>query len=247
MSEVKTIILSSPEELAASFCEYFAELVNSRIEQIGFAAVAFSGGKTPDIIFRMLADDFHNRVDWQKLLVYWADERCVPPDDPESNFGRASELLIDKVEINPANVFRIRGEEDPLQERMRYAERISSNLFQKDNFPVFDLIMLGVGEDGHTASLFPGNEKLFVTDEITAVTNNPDTGQTRITLTGSLINHAANIAVIVSGISKKSVMGKILSGNPPADIPASHIKPVSGNLIWFMTADAAPGNPDYQE
>ncbi len=242
MSNIEISVFDNSEKLSSEFCEYFAEIVNGRIARMGFAAVAISGGKTPDEIFKRLSAEYHNSINWPKLLVYWADERCVPPNDPESNYGRASELLINNVEIVQDNVFRIRGEDDPVPESERYAGLISTNLLLKNDLSVFDLVMLGVGEDGHTASIFQGDENLFRTDALTAVTSNPATGQSRITLTGSLINNASNVAVIVTGQSKRNILERIFDKENNELLPAKLLNTSSGNVRWFITEEALPGN-----
>lgn len=242
MQEMKRIFVSDNDrQLAATFCEYFADLINGRINRIGFATLAISGGRTPDMIFSELSNNFQDSVNWQKLLVYWVDERCVPPDDPESNYGRAARLLIDNVEIIPDNVFRIMGEHPPPEEVRRYSELLRSNLIIKNDKPCFDLIMLGVGTDGHTASIFPGQEHLFSTGELVAASVNPATGSKRITLTGPLINNASNIAVIASGHEKKNVISSVLDETRNERIyPVQFVRPEHGSISWFLTRDTLP-------
>lgn len=240
MKYCRVVIGKDESEVAISFCEYFAEIVNSRIERIGFSAVAISGGRTPDEIFRKLSVEYRSQVNWPGVLVFWVDERCVPPDVAESNYGRAKSLLLDNVEIPPDNIFRIRGESDPVKESVDYAELLRANLTVKNDLPCFDLVMLGVGEDGHTASIFPGQESLFETDEPVAVTKDPR-GENRITVTGKVINNARNIAVVAVGKNKLHVITDVFSSEKgKLKYPIELVSPVHGELTWFVTSDAFP-------
>jgi 6-phosphogluconolactonase len=238
MNKYTVVVAKNESELATKFCDYFSEIVGSVIKRIGFATVALSGGKTPDIIFTKLAEDYPNRIDWAKVIIFWTDERCVPPGDPQSNYGRAYELLIEKIGIPSENIFRVRGEDDPETESERYAQLLETNARLKRDVPCFDFIMLGIGEDGHTASIFPGQENLFTTDKLTAVTVNPSNLQTRITLSGSLINNASNVAVVASGINKLKIVSEVIDETDT--YPISFVNPIHGKLTWFLTLDATP-------
>jgi len=238
LNQYSVVIAKDENELSTKFCDHFSEVVGSVIERIGFATVALSGGKTPDIIFTKLAEDYHNKIDWAKVIIFWTDERCVPPGDPQSNYGRAYELLIEKIGIPSENIFRVRGEDDPETESERYAQLLETNVRLKGNVPCFDFIMLGVGEDGHTASIFPGQERLFETNELTAVSVNPSNLQTRITLTGSLINNASNVAVVATGMNKLKIISEVL--DETNSYPISFVNPIHGILTWFLTLDATP-------
>lgn len=242
MKNCRLVIGKDESEVAMSFCEYFAEVVNSRIERIGFSAVAISGGKTPDEIFRKLSEEYRSQVNWPGVLVFWVDERCVPPDDSESNYGRARSLLLDNVEIPPENIFRIKGESDPAEESAEYSKLLCANLTVKNDLPCFDFVMLGVGEDGHTASIFPGQESLFESNEPVAATKNP-AGQNRITITGRVINNARNIAVVAGGKNKLRVITEVFSPEREnRKYPIEFVSPVHGELTWFVTSDAFPSD-----
>lgn len=238
MNKYSVAVAKDESELSTLFCDHFSEVIGSVIERIGFATVALSGGKTPDIIYTKLAEDYQNRIDWAKVIIFWTDERCVPPGDPQSNYGRAYELLIEKIGIPSENIFRVRGEDDPETESERYAQLLETNVRLKGNVPCFDFIMLGIGEDGHTASIFPGHENLFTTEKLTAVTVNPSNLQTRITLTGSLINNASNVAVVATGINKLKIISEVLDETD--SYPISFVSPIHGKLTWFLTLDATP-------
>jgi 6-phosphogluconolactonase len=240
MKHDSIVVAESDNELSAMYCEYLAQVTENVISRIGFASVALSGGSTPDMIFNKLVSEYENAIDWSKIILFWTDERCVPPDDPQSNYGRAKELLIDKTGIPPQNIFRIRGEDDPAEEAIKYSQLIEANIRVSRNLPCFDLIMLGVGEDGHTASIFTGQEYLFDTEMLTAVSVNPNNSQTRITLTGRLINNASNISIIAAGSKKAQIVSDVLSGNENDLLfPVQLVKPVHGKLTWFLDKEAA--------
>ena len=201
--------------------------------------MALSGGNTPKLLLSVLGDQFASSADWRKVHFFWVDERCVPPENPESNFGMTNEVFLSKIKIPKENIHRIRGEESPDKEVERYSKEISDYTIQKDGFPYFNVMLLGLGEDGHTASVFPGNERLFLTDKICATAVNPSTGQKRITLTGKVINNAANIIFLVSGKNKAEIVNNIIGqGDNKKQFPASYVKSAEGRIIWYLDEEA---------
>ena len=142
-----------------------------------------------------MANSSSDLVSWERVHFFWVDERCVPPEDPESNFGVAKSLLLDKIKIPSKNIHRIMGEMDPSEEAIRYSAEIAGSTVTKGRLPAFDLIILGLGEDGHTASIFRGNNKLFFSEKICETTVHPVSHQKRITITGAVINNADNISI----------------------------------------------------
>ncbi|MEM6965802.1 MAG: 6-phosphogluconolactonase [Bacteroidota bacterium] len=223
-------------EHKAAVADAFAEFLANEIHQSEQFNLALSGGSTPQILFDVLANDYAEKIDWAKVHLYWGDERCVAPDDPESNYGMTYERLIKKVAIPKENVWRVKGEEDPQAEANRYGKRIEWNLLLKDDLPIFDLVILGMGGDGHTASIFPHQIELLEIDKTCAVATHPDSGQRRITLTGRVINAAQQIHFLVTGASKQSVVREIFNkeGNYK-NYPAAYIQ----NATWWM--DEAAG------
>ncbi len=232
-------IFKTPSDLAREFAAYLAEsIVNSSKRKKPFT-IAVSGGSTPELLFSLLGDQYAEAIPWDFVQLFWGDERCVPPEDDESNYGMVRRKLLDRLRIPYSNVHRIKGENDPGAEAERYAGEILSNTTRRDNLPVFDLVMLGVGDDGHTASLFPDNPGLLYSDSICQAVSHPVTGQERITLTGRVINNADNVVFIVTGKNKAEVIRKILEKDPAAiNLPASNINPVYGTLKWFIDSDA---------
>ncbi len=232
----KKIILKDVEEVSKYFAQVIMEGVSLSSKEFN---IALSGGSTPKLIFKYLADQYDSKIEWNKINFYWGDERCVPPNDDESNFKWANDLLFKPLNIKDENIFRIKGENDPEQESVRYSKVISSNVPQVNSLPWFDLIMLGLGEDGHTASIFPGNLNLFASTKICETAEHPSTKQKRVTITGNVINNAKKIAFIVTGKSKSKIADIILNKKPGYEnLPASYVNPEDGDLIWLMDKSA---------
>jgi 6-phosphogluconolactonase len=232
-------IFDSPDELAESLVTDLLDQINARVTREGFFSLAVSGGNTPRLFFQKLADRAIDSVVWKKVHFFWVDERCVPPFDKESNFGMTRESLLDRISIPVCNIHRIRGEDDPGKEAVRYSDELKEVLPTKNGLPHFDMIILGLGEDGHTASIFPGNEDLFHSDRLSASAVNPSTGQKRITLTGRIINNADIVIFMVTGYNKAGIIRKILSHNDnDIRLPASFVNPDPGKLFWYTDRDA---------
>ncbi len=202
--------------------------------------IALSGGKTPELLFTVLSAEYKNKINWGKLFFYWVDERCVPPDSAESNFGMAEKNLLRNIAIPAENIYRISGEAAPEAEAVSYSEIIKRNIPSQNDFPVFDLIMLGVGEDGHTASIFPDQMNLLKSDKIAEVSKHPQSGQKRITLSGKVINNSDRIFFLASGKNKADVIANILEKKEDyLKYPAGHIETSDGGLKWYLDKEAA--------
>jgi 6-phosphogluconolactonase len=234
----------TPEELAILFAKRLLLWISENSQDNYH--IALSGGKTPSLLFKLLADKYQDLIPWQKIHFWWGDERMVPPDDPESNYKVANELLISKISIPVDHIHRIQGEADPPEEVKRYGEEIASLLPIINQMPAFDLIILGLGEDGHTASIFPGQQNLLDSNKLAEISIHPVTSQIRITITGKVLNNARIVAFLVTGISKANVLGKILHHHKDAVIyPAAHIHPTE-ELHWFIDKASMPVKPaDY--
>lgn len=225
-------IFNSVNDLSVFFADLLKNNVDKSPEKIN---LVLSGGSTPEFIFNFLAEQYQSKISWNKINIFWGDERCVPPADSESNYKMAYDSLLSSLKIPETNIFRIHGEADPPDEAKRYSEIIKNNVPQKNNFPAFDLIMLGLGEDGHTASIFPDQMDLITNDKICSVAVHPVTSQKRITLTGRAINNAKRIIFIVTGENKSKVVSDILNKNTGWEkYPAGFINPGSGKLIWLL-------------
>jgi 6-phosphogluconolactonase len=225
--------------------QYIANLITGGIASSGkgdYFSIALSGGSTPREVYSYLATIKEKPVDWQKVRLFWGDERCVSPESSESNYRMTKESLLDHIDIPDSNVVRIKGEKDPSSEAARYAETVKSLLPHENNIPRFDLVMLGLGEDGHTASIFPEHTRFFHTNELFVATQNPYTRQQRITATGKLINQARTVVFIVAGSSKAKIAANVIENKAVArKYPASLVHPGSGKLIWLLDEEAAGG------
>jgi 6-phosphogluconolactonase len=231
-------IFKDPQELADRagdwLMDQIAKSTGSRFD------LAISGGSTPSLLFSALASKYADSVLWQKTHFWWVDERMVAPGDPESNFGTAQKLLLSKIALPEKNIHRIIGEADPLQEVENYSQQIHKELLMVNGWPKFDLILLGMGDDGHTASIFPNQTELMISGRICEIAYHPVTNQVRITLTGRVINNAATICFLVTGAGKAGRLSEIFSGDENSKrLPAALIQPVKGELVWYLDQQAA--------
>ncbi len=232
-------IFPTPTDLAETFAGELAELIQEVEKEQHNLTVCLSGGTTPELLFTCMGNHYADRLSWSSVHLFWGDERCVSPVDPESNYGMTKRCLLDKIDIPPENIHRIRGEDDPEKEAHRYSAEISQFTPQKDGLPLFDLIILGIGEDGHTASLFPDQRGLMTSDRICEVARHPDTGQRRITITGKTINNASAVVFMVTGPGKADVVDKIINKKPGFEnFPASGIVPRFGSAKWLLDQGA---------
>jgi len=228
------------EQLTRAAAHLFVDLAQKAIEAQGQFSVALSGGSTPEALYALLAtDEFASRVEWPRVHVFWGDERCVPPDHPDSNYLMTRGALLEHMPLPSHNIYRIHGELLPEQAAADYESKL--RLFFGDvPAPRFDLMWLGMGDDGHTASLFPHTDAL---NEQTkwVVANYVASKETwRITLTPPAINAAANVTFLVSGEGKAERLRQVLKGEyQPNELPAQFLKPINGNLLWLVDTKAA--------
>lgn len=233
------------EELNNFAAEQFIRIGNEAIKNRAIFCVALAGGSTPKSVYRILAaEPFKNRIDWQKVYFFIGDERNVPEDDPESNFRMINESLFEPLQIPEANIFRWNAGKKAPEETAKEYEIAMSWIFIEDEQertrPVFDLVLLGMGADGHTASLFPYTKALSIADRF-AVANRVDKLDTmRLTLTYPVINYARNVMFLVSGAEKAETLKAVLDGDfEPEKFPSQNVKPKNGNLFWLADAPAA--------
>ena len=233
-------VFDTPEQLAIAAAERFVDYEYPFHGEPDRFSVALAGGNTPRRVYKLLATErFKHRVEWAKVDLFFGDERCVPPDHPDSNYGMTYETLISKVAIPANNVHRMIGEGNP-EESARLYENQLRTFFAGLSWPRFDLVLLGMGEDGHTASLFPGSEALNEKSKWAVPTKQKQTGQDRLTLTVPVFNHAARVMFLVTGTTKAERLAQVLRPQPGKDgLPAQAIQPVEGSLEWLVDADAA--------
>ncbi len=227
-------IFSTVENLSLYFAQTLAEYV-SKTPEDRFFSLALSGGSTPKVIFEFIASNFKNKINWSKVIIFWGDERCVSPESDESNYKMASESLLKHIPIPDTNIFRIKGEEDPATEVKRYSEIVSKLIPSVNGTPQFDLILLGLGEDGHTASIFPNNIHLFDSKKLFELSEHPDTNQKRITATGKIINNSRVVSFLATGRNKSEKVYQILEKKSKWKFyPATLVAPKNGKLIWLL-------------
>lgn len=232
-------ILPDSEELAAAAASFFIDLAAAAIAERGQFSVALSGGSSPRTLFSLLASSpLTEKVNWPRVHLFWGDERCVPPDHPDSNYRMAREMLLDHVALNPDHIHRVCGELDPETAAQDYADELHS--FSESRWPRLDLILLGLGVDGHTASLFPNSPALLERESPTATATvlYQDRPAHRVTLTLPAINRARNILFLVVGPDKAEIVQAVLQG-PKGVYPAQLIQPHPGQLVWMIDASAA--------
>jgi 6-phosphogluconolactonase len=203
-------------------------------------SIVLSGGNTPQYIFNFIVNsDYKKTIKWNRIHFFWSDERCVPPEHPESNYGMTQNLLLRHIPIPQKNIHRIQGEFEPLEEAKEYSNEIIKNVNIKNGIPCFDWIILGMGTDGHTASIFPDSIKIFNSEKLCEVTQHPVTKQNRITLTGKVLNNAERTTFIITGKEKSVIVDSIINKKPGYEkYPAGLVNPDFGILEWVLDRDA---------
>ena len=234
--------LDTPQQLFEAAAEHWISATGDAISRRGSFTIALSGGSTPRNLFTLLASNASAKLPWSQMFFFWGDERHVPPTDAESNYRMAAESLLSKVPIPPSNVFRIPAENPDASAAAAAYEKTLRGFFAVTpaQFPRFDLILLGMGPDGHTASLFPETAALQEKSHLAVANEVEKLHTTRITLTLPVLNSARSIAFLVSGADKAPVLREVLEGTaPPEKYPSKMVRPADGELIWFLDRAAA--------
>ncbi len=231
---ISEIISETPEAMAERVATDFVACVQQTLAQKERFTLALSGGATPKLLFACLTQEpLRSQIPWEKLWIFWGDERCVPPEHPESNYGMARDHLLSKVPVVSAHVFRMRGE-DPPTEAARVYSKVMHDFFKTtEEWPTFDLMIMGMGVDGHTASLMPGTaaleeERRWVVENIVRSLQT-----VRMTMTLPVINHALQVWFLVSGAKKAPAYAKARA-EPKEECPASLVRPEHGELRWYI-------------
>jgi 6-phosphogluconolactonase len=242
MRKDKLHIFRDAAAVADALSHDFEEAVNESLKHKQRVDVAISGGDTPGPFFARLASEpFKGRIPWKRVHFFWVDERCVPPGDPESNYGMTKRLLLDRIAIPESNIHRMHGENDAFDEAKRYAHEMVKQLSMNDGgIPVFDWILLGMGVDGHMASIFPDSSLMTETGMICSAAKHPETGQHRVTLTLQVIDQGKKVLFQITGKKKAGIVSQILRESGGSEkYPASHVRPVHGALEWYLDELAA--------
>jgi 6-phosphogluconolactonase len=237
---MKLCIYKSQEKLADELAQWISNTIQSTLQNQEYFTLALSGGETPQILYKKLATpEFKEKINWKRVHIFWGDERVVPFNDDRNNAKIAHDLLINHIDIPAAQVHIMRTGIEPVFAAKEY-EKILKTYFG-NTIKSFDLMLLGIGSDGHTLSIFPGSPLLEKEEQdwVSAVYNE-EQQMYRITLTPVIVNHASQIAFMVEGSNKAKVLKEIIEGNYiPLTLPAQLIKPENGELYWFLDKEAA--------
>jgi 6-phosphogluconolactonase len=240
-------VLGSADELARAMAEQILEVAQAAAATRGVARIAVSGGSTPKRTFELLAsEEQFSLFPWDKVDLFWVDERCVPPDHADSNYRMTREALLEKVALPSDRVFRIEGELEPEQAAARYESAIRNRFrLEGAELPTFDLIALGMGTDGHTASLFPHTEALHELGRIAVANHVPQQKESwRVTLTSPVINQGRKVIFLIGGSDKAHVLSEVLSAKyDPETWPSQLVRPRGGQLLLLLDRNAAAELP----
>lgn len=221
--------------------EGFTQFIRENVMQDNKkVSIALSGGNTPKTLFEYWSKYYKAIMPWNNMLFFWGDERCVSPDDKMSNYGMTNEHLFKHIHIPSDNIFRIQGERIPTEEAERYSKILDDHLTYSDNIPQFDLVILGLGDDGHTASIFPDQIDLWNSNENCIVATHPESGMKRVTVTGKIINNARTVVFLVTGDNKAEKVKEVIQYREEFfnKYPAARVNPKSGELFWFVDESA---------
>jgi 6-phosphogluconolactonase len=241
-SSVEIRTLTTPQELSEAAAEEVVRSANEAVAQRGRFTIALSGGSTPKNLYNLLVTNARNLLPWDRMFFFWGDERHVPPNDPDSNYRMANETMLSKIPVAAGNVFRIPAENPDAAAAAAAYEQTLRKFFQLEpaQFPTFDLILLGMGPDGHTASLFPGTKALQEKTRLVVANWVEKLKTSRITLTLPVLNAARCVTFLVSGTDKAAVLRAVLEEDVPAEqYPSKLIRPSAGKLIWLVDRAAA--------
>lgn len=239
--ESEIVVVSDLNAVAREAAERWVRLSREAIAARGKFSVALSGGSAPPALFALLASQtYRTQIAWDRAVVLWGDERCVPPEHADSNYRMAHETLLSRVPVAPGNVHRMRGEANPEQAALEYEQTVRREVPPRDGLPSIDLNLLGLGPDGHTASLFPGTPPIHERTRLVVANFVPKLNAHRITFTPPLINASAHVMILVAGPEKADALRAVLEGEFKPDVfPAQIVKPAEGTLTWLVDQAAA--------
>lgn len=234
-------IYPDADQLSQAAAQYFVQVANEAIVSHGRFTVALSGGSTPKKLYSLLAaEPYRSQINWSLVEVFWGDERCVSPDDPESNYHLAWEGLLSKVPVPTSQIHRVPADEADRDAASHNYEEEIKRAFSTDGIPSFDLIQLGMGPEGHTASLFPHQESLQETQRLIMPVTVPKPPPPRLTFTPPLLNAARHIQFLVTGAEKADAVQAVLEGPyQPTEYPAQIVRPQNGEVTWMLDTTAA--------
>ena len=241
MSDKKVIVLDDLQALYVHAAEEITHFAGDAICTHGEFTLCLSGGSTPAATYELMATRFKLSVDWKEVQFFWGDERCVPPPDPASNYEMASRTMLSKLALNPSQIHRIRGEDTPADAARAYEEELHSFFGLADgDLPHFNLVLLGLGDNAHTLSFFPGDPAIHERERLAIAVKVDAPEPHRVTMTTPVANNAARVMFMVGGASKAQAVKNVLEGpRDPDRFPAQLIQPADGELIWLLDKSAA--------
>ncbi len=233
----KIEVFATSAEMIEKAAELIVGILSDTLRKKGRASLVLSGGSTPKALYELLASEkYRDKISWENILIFFGDERCVPPDDPQSNYKMSHEALLSKVPVPEENIFRMKGELPPEAAAAQYEAAIKNSLGDGNHF---DVVLLGIGTDGHTASLFPGTGALNETEKLVAANYVEKLNAFRITLTFRVINTSQNIIFLAVGKEKAEAIGKIFEEKDEPLLPAQMVDPADGTIFWMLEKTAA--------
>lgn len=231
-------IYEDPNALSEAFTEFLLKLM----DVYPHMNLALSGGTTPKVIFDYWAQHCKDRIDWNRVSFFWGDERCVPPENVMNNYGMTKDHLFDKVPAIPNNnIYRIHGENEAEEEALWYSRVLSGKLMQKLDIPSFEVVMLGLGDDGHTVSIFPNQIDLWDSKDFCVVAEHPESGMQRVSISGRVVNNSQYVVFLATGKNKAEKVRDIIQNRKDFinKYPAARVNPKKGYLYWFLDKEAA--------
>lgn len=231
-------VFKDAEALSESFTKFLVKL----LEVYPHINLSLSGGTTPKVIFDYWAENCKESIPWERVSFFWGDERCVPPENNMNNYGMTKEHLFDKVpNIKKNSIYRIHGENESNEEAKWYSWMLSQKLFVRKSIPSFEIVMLGLGDDGHTVSIFPNQIKLWNSDETCVVAKHPESGMERVSISGKVVNNSQHVVFLATGKSKAEKVRDIIKNREQYKniYPAAKVDPKYGYLYWFLDEEAA--------
>lgn len=231
-------VYDSTRELSEGFTSFLKKILDV-YPQVN---ISLSGGTTPKVLFDYWAENCRESIDWDRVFFFWGDERCVPPEDEMSNFGMTKKHLFDKVpEITKRNIYRIHGENESEEEALWYSKVLSVKLMQRQEIPSFEIVMLGLGDDGHTVSVFPHQIELWDSKESCIVAEHPESHMERVSISGRVVNNSQHVVFLVTGKGKAEKVRDIIKNRKEFldKYPAAKVNPKKGYLYWFLDKEAA--------
>jgi 6-phosphogluconolactonase len=243
MGKPQILVLDDSQALFVRAAEEIVHISGESICTHGQFSLCLTGGNTPADVYRLIATRFHLSVDWNAVHLFWGDERCVPPDDEASNYGMANRTMLSKLteDLRPEQIHRIRGEDDPEAAAREYEEQLKEFFsLEEGEFPRFDLVLLGLGDNVHIASLFPGIAAIHESKRMAEAVEVDAPQRRRISLTPPVLNNAARVMFIVAGQAKAAAVKTALEGpRDPDRYPAQIIEPTHGEVMWLLDRPAA--------